>query len=99
MVYTVPATKASIEQNLFAFKLPGDRKTYKVPRLQFLKPSLMRQMDSMKNKVDRIYALLENYHPGLVDSFEGLDQVEAFYTAWGAASGITAGESSASSES
>ena len=99
MVYTVPATKASIEQNLFAFKLPGDRKTYKVPKMQFMKPSLMREMDATLNKIDRVYALLENYHPGLVDKFDGLDQIEAFYSAWAEGSGITVGESSASSAS
>lgn len=99
MVYEVPKSKASIEQNQWSFKLPGDRKTYKVPKLQFIKPSLMREMDSMTNRIDRVYALLEQYHPGLVDNFDGLDQVEAFYTTWAEASGVTTGESSASSES
>jgi hypothetical protein len=99
VVYEVPKSKASIDQNQWSFKMPGDRKTYKVPKLQFMKPSLMRQMDAAQNRIDRVYALLEHYHPGLVDSFEGLDQVEDFYTKWAEASGITAGESSASSES
>ena len=98
-VYEVPASKASIDQNLWSFKMPGDRKTYKVPKLQFMKPSLMREMDATLNKIDRVYALLENYHPGLVDKFDGLDQVEAFYGAWAEASGLTVGESSASSTS
>ncbi|PZE89940.1 hypothetical protein [Curtobacterium sp. MCBD17_008] len=99
MVYEVPTSKASIDQNQWSFKMPGDRKTYKVPKLQFIKPSLMREMDAMNNRIDRVYALLEHYHPGIVDRFEGLDQVEAFYTAWAEGSGITTGESSASSES
>jgi hypothetical protein len=97
-MYEVPASKASVEQNQFKFKLPGDRKTYKVPKLQFLKPSLMRDMDGMANKIDRVYALLEHYHPQLVDKFDGLDQVEAFYTAWAEGSAITVGESADSSE-
>ena len=97
-MYQVPASKASVKQNQFDFKLPGDKKTYSVPKLQFIRPSLMRDMDAMGNKIDRVYALLENYHPQLVDKFDGLDQVEAFYTAWAEGSGIGVGESSDSSE-
>jgi hypothetical protein len=99
VVYEVPKSKASVEQNQWSFKMPGDRKTYKVPKLQFIKPSLMRQMDTMTNQIDRVYALLENYHPGLVDNFDGLDQVQDFYEQWAKDSGITVGESSASSAS
>ncbi|MBP1241745.1 hypothetical protein ABID92_000427 [Frigoribacterium sp. PvP120] len=99
MTFEVPPSKASIDQNQWSFKMPGDRKTYKVPKLQFMRPSLMRQMDATSNRIDRVYALLEHYHPGLVDHFEGLDQIEAFYGAWAEASGLTVGESSASSTS
>lgn len=70
-----------------------------VPKLQFLRPSLMREMDTKANRIDRVYMLLEHYHPGLVDQFDGLDQIEAFYTAWAEGSGLSVGESSASSTS
>ncbi|MEV8134293.1 hypothetical protein [Microbacterium aurantiacum] len=98
MTYQVPASQASINQNRFEFTLPGSKKKYSIPQLRFLKPSLMRELDSSANKIDRVYMLLEHYHPNLIDEFDGLDQVEAFYTAWAAASGITVGESSDSSE-
>lgn len=99
MTFEVPVSKASIDQNQWSFKMPGDRKTYKVPKLQFMRPSLMREMDTKANRIDRVYMLLEHYHPGLVDKFDGLDQIEAFYTAWAEGSGLSVGESSASSTS
>jgi hypothetical protein len=98
-MFEVPASRASVKQNQFEFKIPGDRKTYSIPKLQFLRPALLRQMDSMKNQVDRVYALIENYHPGLVDKFDDMEQLTALYTAWSEGSGITVGESSASSTS
>jgi hypothetical protein len=99
VTFEVPASKASIDQNQWSFKMPRDRKTYKVPKLQFMRPSLMREMDTKANRIDRVYMLLEHYHPGLVDQFDGLDQIEAFYTAWAEGSGLSVGESSASSTS
>jgi len=98
-MFEVPASKASVKQNQFEFKIPGDRKTYSIPKLQFLRPSLLREMDSMKNQVDRVYALIENYHPGLVDKFDDMEQLTALYVGWSEGSGITVGESSASSTS
>ncbi|ROS62206.1 hypothetical protein EDF38_1309 [Frigoribacterium sp. PhB160] len=99
MVYEVPASKASVDQNVFTFKIPGDRRTHKVPKLRFIKPSLMREMDAQANRIDRVYALLEHYVPGVVDKFESLDQLEALYENWAKESGVSVGESSASSES
>ncbi|MFL2002014.1 hypothetical protein [Microbacterium sp. A1-JK] len=96
--FNVPASKASIKQNQFEFSFPGSKEVLSVPKLRFLKPGLMRELDSSVNKIDRVYLLLEHYHPGVIDNFEGLDQLEAFYTAWAEASGISMGESSDSSE-
>jgi hypothetical protein len=98
-MFEVPTSKASIDQNVYSFKIPGDRRTHKVPKLRFIKPSLMREMDAQDNRIDRVYALLEHYVPGVVDKFEGLDQLEALYADWAKESGVTVGESSASSES
>lgn len=134
-MFEVPASKASIKQNLFEFKMPGATepdpeaakaadpelfeeyeaarkkweahqakhtrlvKTFTVPKLQFLRPALLRQMDSLTNQVDRVFALLENYQPALVDQFDDMEQLTALYKAWSEGSGITVGESSASSTS
>lgn len=35
MVYEVPASKASLKQNLFEFKVPGEKKTRSLPLLQY----------------------------------------------------------------
>lgn len=36
MVFEVPASKASIKQNQFEFKVPGEKKTRALPLLKFL---------------------------------------------------------------
>lgn len=100
MPYQVPPSKASIKQNQFEFKLPGDRKTYSIPKLQYLKPSLIdRFEDGSTPKTDLLRSIFDHYHPGLWESFDDLDQARGFFDAWGEASGITAGESSASTDS
>jgi hypothetical protein len=98
-VYTVPASKASIKQNRFEFKVPGDRKVYSVPKMKFLKPSLILDIDQEQKKSGVLRRLLEVYHPGLFDQFDDISQVEALYNAWGEASGIQVGESSGSTDS
>jgi hypothetical protein len=35
MVYEVPASRASLKQNLFEFKVPGEKKTRSLPLMQF----------------------------------------------------------------
>jgi hypothetical protein len=97
-MFTVPASKASIKQNRFEFKMPGDRSTYSVPKLQFVKPSLVLQLDGNK-KADIVRLLLDHYVPDLTEKFESIEQLVALYEAWAEASGITPGESSASTDS
>lgn len=36
MVFEVPASRASLKQNLFEFKVPGERKTRSLPLLKFV---------------------------------------------------------------
>lgn len=36
MTFELPASKASIKQNQFEFKVPGERKTWSLPLLKFL---------------------------------------------------------------
>lgn len=98
MTYEVPASKASIKQNRFEFKLPGDRKNYSVPKLQYLKPDLIDDIEN-KPKTDTVKAILEHYHPGLWSKFDDLEQARAFFENWAKASGISLGESSASTDS
>ena len=97
--FQVPASKASIKQNQFEFKLPGDRKTYTIPKMQFLKPNLIDELDPEKPKTDVVKSILEHYHPGLWESFDELSQATAFFEAWAQSSGVDLGESSASTDS
>lgn len=97
-MYEVPASKASIEQNRFQFHLPDDPTVYSLPKLQFIRPSLMKAMGGAD--AERVVlGLIEEYEPSIGDKFESLDQLLALYEAWGAASGINLGESSGSGDS
>lgn len=40
MTFQVPASKASIKQNLFEFTLPDDDKVYALPKMQYLDADL-----------------------------------------------------------
>ncbi|MCJ1687786.1 hypothetical protein [Rathayibacter sp. VKM Ac-2927] len=97
-MFTVPASKASIKQNRFEFKLPGDDTTYSLPKLQFVKPKLVLQI-SGSSKADVVRLLMDHYIPDAFEQIESLEQLTALYEAWADASGITPGESSASTDS
>lgn len=47
MTFAVPASKASIDQNVFTFTIPGDRKTYRMPLMQHIKASFADRMNSL----------------------------------------------------
>lgn len=98
MVYEVPASKASIKQNRFEFKVPGDKKTYSVPKLQFLKPSLVQDVEE-DNPIRAMRAILDYYTPGVYEKFEDGEQVAGLFNAWAEGSGVDLGESSASADS
>lgn len=98
MVFTVPASKASVKQNRFEFKMPKDPKTYSVPKMQFIKPSLIEALEGEAKSIG-VRKLLDAYHPGLFEKFEEQEQATKFFEAWAAASGIKPGESSDSSAS
>lgn len=114
MVYEVPPSKASIKQNRFEFKFRGNKKTYSLPKLQFLTPKLQsRLMAAVKDIPDGeeptreqgavIYdlqlAIFEHYIPDFLDLVDGQDQITALFEAWQGASKISLGESSASAGS
>lgn len=99
MVFQLPAAKRSFEQNLFKFSLPGDdKKVYKLPKLQYIKPKLVADLDGAP-KMQIIRALVDEYIPGLFDHFEDPDQLLALYNAWAEESGLSVGESSGSTGS
>lgn len=69
MVYEVPASKASQKQNVFEFKVPGERKPRSLPLLKFLpvglngrmadaaKPVHTAQKAGRKPSADELHAL------------------------------------------
>jgi hypothetical protein len=98
-MFQVPPSKASVKQNRFEFTMPSDpKKSLSLPLLKYLKPTLIAQLDKGE-KIDVIKGLLDAYLPGLFDKFDDFDQVTALYEAWAEASGISVGESSASTDS
>lgn len=98
MVYEVPRSKASLKQNRFEFKLPGSAKVYSVPLLKFLKPSLALQLENA-SELAAARSLFAEYLPEALEHFEDGEQLSSFMQEWAAASGISVGESEASTSS
>jgi len=99
MVYQVPPSKASVKQNRFEFGLPGSKKVYSVPKLQFVKPSLALTFGEL-TEVQVANLLFAEYLPEVFPLLEDGSQLEALLNAWKEASeGVGVGESSASADS
>jgi len=98
VVYSVPAPQASIKQNRFEFTLPGSKKVYSVPKLQFVKPSLALSFGEL-SEVQVANLLFNEYLPDVFPLLEDSTQLEALLSAWKEASGIGVGESEASQDS
>lgn len=98
MTFEVPASKRSIKQNQFQFKVPGDRKTYSIPKAQYLSIGQVAEL-SQKGGDVQITDLLDILGQGDAHAaVRTLDQEQlvALMEAWQADSGLTTGESSAS---
>lgn len=98
MVYQVPSSQASIKQNRFEFSLPGSKKVYSVPKLQFVKPAIALQFSDL-TEVQIANLLFAEYLPEVFPQLEDATQLEALLNAWKEESGIGAGESEASADS
>ena len=98
MVYQVPSSQASIKQNRFEFSLPGSKKVYSVPKLQFVKPAIALQFSDL-TEVQIANLLFNEYLPEVFPQLEDATQLEALLNAWKEESGIGAGESGASADS
>lgn len=99
MVYQVPPSKASLKQNRFEFGLPGSKKVYSVPKLQFVKPALALTFGDL-TEVQVANLLFAEYLPEVFPQLEDGSQLEALLNAWKEASeGVGVGESSASADS
>ena len=96
MAFKVPASKRSIKQNRFEFEVDG--KKYDIPLLKFLPVAAAEAFEAGRN-IEGILAGADTDRAR--DAIRSLDseQVEGLMDAWQEASGVEAGESSASSES
>lgn len=98
MVFQVPTSQASIKQNRFEFTLPGSKKVYSVPKLQFVKPSIALQFNDL-SEIQIANILFSEYLPEVFPQLEDASQLEALLNAWKEESGIDVGESEASATS
>lgn len=96
-MFEVPASKRSVKQNLFEFKVGA--KTYTVPKFEHLPVGVLEAIEAAPD--DAIGPYLSVF--GEKDSAVGKairdldkDQLTALIQAWQSDSGVTAGESSAS---
>lgn len=99
MVYEVPASKRSLKQNVFEFKVPGSTKVYSIPKAEFL---TMGQVETLQQKEDEVSLtdVLDLIGDATAQkAARGLDQhqLKALLEAWQKESGLELGESSASS--
>ena len=96
MAFQVPDSKRSIKQNRFEFEIAG--KQYDIPQLKFAPVGAMEHFENERNMTGLLLACDSDDARAAVRSLDG-DQLEAFMTAWAAASGVELGESVASSDS
>lgn len=100
MVYQVPASKASIKQNQFRFQVPGDKRTYSLPKMQFLPVGVVSEASKLAEPT--LFDFLTFFGNGpAAKAVKGLDkdQLSHLTDAWMKDSGVKLGESSASSGS
>jgi len=101
--YTVPESKRSLHQNQFEFKVPGDKKLYRIPKIKYLPVGTIEKMAlAGKNvTISDMLSLFDGDNSAAADAVRKLDreQLEALTRAWQEDSGIVVGESSASTDS
>lgn len=101
MAYTVPESKKSIRQNQFEFQVPGDERIYSVPKAMYLPVGMIEKMSTQTDQVS-ISDIIGLFGDGeAADAVRTLDreQLENLTEAWQKDSGLTVGESSASTDS
>lgn len=103
MAFTVPESKRSLHQNQFEFQVPGDDTIHRVPKLKHFPLSQIEKLSKGGAGVT-IADLLDMFAEGgtgAVDAVRTLDteQLQELTKAWQRDSGLTVGESSASTDS
>jgi hypothetical protein len=108
MTFQVPTSAGDLPENRFEFSLPKSKKTYSVPKLEFLTGEQMMKVVSVDkasaagtlgdSDIAVIFELFEDMCDAPVRAL-AMDQLFALYEAWSAASDVTPGESDGSPSS
>lgn len=103
MTFQVPESKRSIKQNQFLFQVPDDGREYSIPKAQFLPVGVIEKMAGNPEEVTilDILGMFDTADEAATKAIRTLDatQLQALTQAWQDASGVTTGESSASTSS
>lgn len=104
MTYRVPAAKKSKDQDKFEITIEVDEKgktvekTFHLKSMKNVKPAVVAAAETM-GAVSGSQYIINSIAPGLFELFEDGEQFNDFMTAWQEWSGVSVGESSASSNS
>lgn len=106
MVYKVKPSAANKPENRFEFSMPGSKKTYSLPLLQYVPPQLALDLPSLKEDdpadVMRFMGkFLHRISPkeDIIGLFDDQEQFMDWFQAWQDASTVSLGESGASDAS
>ena len=100
MAYQVPESKRSIDQNKFEFNVPGDDRTYKVPKAKYLPLGAVEKLQGQSDvTLSDIIELFNDADAQVAIRRLDTEQLSALTEAWQNDSGVQLGESSASSSS
>ena len=91
------AAKAEADA-LKRFAKTAPQVTYKIPKLQYIRPKLAEDLEG-QHRIKIVRRLLDEYVPGLFARIEDPDQLLALFKAWAEESGLSVGESSGSNGS
>lgn len=96
MTFEVPASKASIEQDVFKFSIPGQKQAFSVRRLKFIPIGQRATMGDDADAILDFFGAVGTKQGDAVRSLDA-DQFQALSEAWQKDSEVTLGESGASS--
>lgn len=100
---TTKAKVIAVARREFRFQLEGSKKVWRLPAMGSIpigiarKLSKLANIDSVEEQADAAFELFEKLCPGLMDEVT-LDQLTEIMVEWMDSSGISVGESQASSE-
>ena len=99
MVYEVPESKKSLNQNQFPFKLAG--KQFELPKFKYIEVGHLELLSDPETRITGLLGIAGGPKTALGAAFRKLDaeQLQGLVEAWQADSGVTVGESSASENS